>query len=50
VDFDSRKGVVQSFGAKYQSTLIVFRGGQEVGRSTADTDRATIAALLRRAL
>lgn len=50
VDFDSQKDVVQSFGVKYQSTLIVFRGDSEVGRSTADTDRAAITALLRRAL
>ena len=50
VDFDSQKDVVQSFGVKYQSTLIVFRGKTEVGRATADTDRAAITALLRRAL
>ncbi|PKM45727.1 MAG: thioredoxin [Gammaproteobacteria bacterium HGW-Gammaproteobacteria-1] len=50
VDFDGQREMVQSFGVKYQSTLIVFRGGQEVGRSTADTNRASIAALLRQAL
>ncbi|GAB4289258.1 MAG: hypothetical protein Kow0096_02050 [Thiohalomonadaceae bacterium] len=50
VDFDSQQDVVRSFGVKYQSTLIVFRGKTEVGRSTAATDRASIAALLRRAL
>ncbi|WP_127476123.1 thioredoxin family protein [Sulfurivermis fontis] len=50
VDFDSQRDVVQSFGVKYQSTLIVFRGKSEVGRSTADTNRGSIATLLRRAL
>ncbi len=50
VDFDSQKPVVNSFGAKYQSTLIIFRGNREKGRVTASTDRKEIAALLRRVL
>jgi thioredoxin 1 len=50
VDFDKQKDVVRSFGAKSQSTLIVFKGGQETGRSVGDTDAASIAKLLSSAL
>jgi thioredoxin 1 len=50
VDFDNQKSVVERFGVTYQSTLIVFRKGKEVARSTADTDKRRIAALLRRTL
>lgn len=50
VDFDRQRPVVRSFKAQYQSTLIVFKGGREVGRSTGDTNKDSIAALLRKAL
>lgn len=50
VDFDAQKPVVRAFGVKYQSTLIVFKGGKEVSRVTAETDRERIAELLRKAL
>lgn len=50
VDFDSQKDVRKRFRVQYQSTLIVFKGGQEVGRSTGETDKQRIAALLRRAI
>lgn len=46
VDFDSQKDVVRAFGVQMQSTLIVFHGGAERGRSTGDTDAATIRALV----
>ncbi len=46
VDFDSRKDVVRAFGARQQSTLIVFAGGKEVGRSVGETRPARIEALL----
>jgi thioredoxin-like negative regulator of GroEL len=46
VDFDSRKDVLRAFGVQKQSTLIVFAGGREVGRSVGDTDPARIAALI----
>lgn len=49
VDFDRQKEVVRSFRATLQSTIIVFSGGKEVGRSTADTRKDSIAALLRKA-
>jgi thiol-disulfide isomerase/thioredoxin len=50
VDFDDEKDVVRNFGARHQSTLIVFKGATEVGRSVGDTHRASIEALLDKAL
>lgn len=50
VDFDQQKAVVKAFKVQYQSTLIVFKGGKEVGRSTGDTKKDSIAALLKKAL
>lgn len=50
VDFDSQKDVVSEFGARMQSTLIVYKGKKEVGRSVGDTDPASIAVLLDKAL
>ncbi len=50
VDFDTQKDVVRSFKVQYQSTLIVFKGGHEVGRSTGDTKKDSIAALLKKAI
>lgn len=50
VDFDKQKAAVKAFKAQYQSTLIVFKGGKEVGRSTGDTKKDSIAALLKNAL
>ncbi len=49
VDFDSQKDVVRSLKATRQSTLIVFKGAVETGRSVGDTDAASIAALLDKA-
>ncbi|MCA0316591.1 MAG: thioredoxin family protein [Proteobacteria bacterium] len=46
VDFDSQKDVVRAFNVQKQSTLIVFRGMQELGRSTGDTNAGSIAALM----
>ncbi len=50
VDFDDEKDVVRRFGARHQSTLIVFKGSTEMGRSVGDTHRASIEALLDKAL
>jgi thiol-disulfide isomerase/thioredoxin len=46
LDFDSAKDALKHFRVQYQSTLIVFRGNQEIGRSTGDTDPARIRALI----
>ncbi len=50
VDFDQQKEVVKEFKATAQSTLIVFKGGQEVGRSLGDTTEDGIKGLLKKAL
>jgi thioredoxin 1 len=50
VDFDSQKKAVRSLGAKMQSTLIVFKGREEVGRSVGQTEAGAIAALLDKAI
>ena len=50
VDFDDMKPVVKAFGAKMQSTLIVFKGATETGRSVGDTRDVSIAALPDKAL
>jgi thioredoxin 1 len=50
VDFDKQKTVVRAMHAQMQSTLIVFHGTIEKGRSTGDTKSASIEALLRKAL
>ncbi len=50
MDFDRQKEAVQSFGVEYQSTLIVFKQGREVGRLTAEQSPVRIAELLRLSL
>jgi thioredoxin 1 len=46
VDFDTAKEALKRFHVQYQSTLIVFKGSNEVGRSIGDTDPARIRALI----
>lgn len=46
VDYDSQKDVLKRLNVQRQSTLIVFKGEQEAGRSVADTNPASIEALL----
>ena len=50
VDFDDQQQIVREFGARSQSTLIVFKGSQEVARSVGSTDPAAIEAMLAKAL
>ena len=50
VDFDSQKDALRALGARQQSTLIVFKGGKETGRSVGDTGKASIAGLLDKAV
>ncbi len=50
VDFDSQKEAVRRFGARMQSTLVVFKGEVEAGRSVGDTNADSIAALLSKTL
>lgn len=37
VDFDAEKPTLKKFKVAMQSTLVAFKGGKEVGRSTGDT-------------
>jgi thioredoxin 1 len=50
VDFDSQKDEVRNFKARIQSTLITFKGREEVARSVGDTNAESIADLLALAL
>jgi thioredoxin 1 len=50
MDFDQQKELVHSFCVQYQSTLIAFKNGLEVGRTTADMSQVHIAKLLRLSL
>ncbi len=50
IDFDSQKADLQSLGVQKQSTLIVYKGDKELGRSTGDSNAASIEALLAKAL
>ncbi len=48
IDFDSQKDALRQMRAQSQSTLIVFKGAQEAGRSVGDTNPASIEALLKK--
>ena len=50
VNFDTQKDVRRALGVSQQSTLIVYRGVHEMGRSTGDTRKDSIEAALRKAL
>lgn len=50
LDFDTQKDELRKLNARNQSTLIVFKGTEEVGRSVGDTNPDTIEALLAKAL
>lgn len=50
VDFDGQKDAVRALKATSQSTIIVFKGAKEVGRSVGETDPKAIASLLDKAL
>ncbi len=46
VDFDTQKDVLRALGVQKQSTLIVFAGPKETGRTVGDTDPASIRKLV----
>ncbi|MFC3693910.1 thioredoxin family protein [Chenggangzhangella methanolivorans] len=50
IDYDSEKPTLKALNAPDRSTILVFKGGKEVGRSVGDTREETIAALLEKAL
>ena len=49
-DFDTEKGLKRSLRVTQQSTVVVFKDGKEVARSTGDTQEDRLAALLNRAI
>ena len=50
IDFDTSKPLLRKLHVAQQSTLIVYKGKKEMGRSTGDTDPASIEALLGKAM
>ena len=50
VDFDTQKDLLKRFNARTQSTLVMFKGKDEVARSVGETDEARLRALLDKAL
>ena len=50
IDYDSSKDLLRQLRVQSQSTLIVFKGAQEVGRSTGDTKPDGIESLVAKGL
>ncbi len=50
IDFDTEKDVMRTFGAASRSTLIVFKGTTEMGRSVGETSAESIKALMEKGL
>lgn len=48
VDFDTQKAALRKFGVRMQSTLIVYKGDKEAGRSSGETQPGAIKALLKK--
>jgi len=49
-NFDTEDALKKSLGVLKQSTVVVFKAGKESARSTGDTQRESLAALLRHAI
>jgi len=50
IDFDSAKPTLKLFKVTMQSTLVAFKGAQEVARSVGDTTPAGLEALVKKTL
>jgi thiol-disulfide isomerase/thioredoxin len=50
VDFDNQKEALKTFNVSKQSTLVVYKGSKEMGRSTGDTLSASIEKLIKKSL
>lgn len=48
IDFDGNKALLTKYKVTMQSTLIAFKGAQEVGRSVGDTSPERIEALIKK--
>lgn len=49
IDFDSQKDLLKKYKVGMQSTIVVFHGATEVGRSVGDTKEESIDALMKKA-
>jgi hypothetical protein len=49
-NFDTEKALKKSLGVIQQSTIVVFKDGKEIARSTGDTQRDRLDALLKQAV
>ena len=50
IDFDGDKAVLKQYKVAMQSTLIAFKGSQEVGRSMGDTSQDGIEGLVKKSV
>jgi hypothetical protein len=50
IDFDTQKDLLRQFKVRVQSTMIAFKGKQEVGRSSGDTNSDSIERLLEKSI
>ncbi len=50
IDFDSDKTVLKKFKVIMQSTLVAFKGTQEVGRSVGDTSQVGLEGLIKKSI
>ena len=50
IDFDTQKDALRAFNARMQSTLIVFKGETETGRSVGETQAEWIEGLVEKTL
>lgn len=48
IDFDTDKALLKKFKVTMQSTLVAFKGSQEVARSVGDTSRDGIEGLIKK--
>jgi thioredoxin-like negative regulator of GroEL len=49
-NFDTETALRKALGVTQQSTIVVFKGGKEIARSTGDTQRDRLDALLKQAV
>ena len=49
-NYDTDKAFRREFSVRWQTTLIVFKGKKEVGRSLADLDKGSIRSLFTKGL
>lgn len=50
VNFDTEKSFLKTHNVSAQSTILVFKDGKEVGRSTGDTKQPSIDSLVKKSL